>query len=392
MGLTGTQRMTRFTLDPGALVANLSLARELAPTGARVRAMVKANAYGHGLEPLIDIFVRHSDQLGVATLEEGLQVRSSLRDDFPVFVMSRAKEWEHPDSLDTLREARLIPTISSLDELRVLVDRLGRTAAFDIELKIDSGMGRLGIHERDLEELVPLLRSSENLRVVGILTHFASSDEQDLDPTWDQDRRFQRIVAQLPEDIVQAAALHSCNSGALLQRGLGHSAIAAGTQIVRPGVMLYGAAPSSFLHTSASGRRLTQVGRWVTRVLEVKTVDPEYAVGYGGTWRVEGEHPARVAVLPVGYADGFRRTLGNRGRVLIRGESFPVIGRVSMDLISVLVDDRIHVGDETVLLGSQKGDLGHGTISAWELSTLCDTIPYEIWTSLGSRVARVLEL
>lgn len=313
-----------------------------------------------------------------------------MKEDLPVFVMSRAKEWEHPDSLDTLRDARLIPTISSLEELRVLVELLGATTAFDIELKIDSGMGRLGIHERDLEELVPLLRSSKNLRVVGILTHFASSDEQDLDPTWNQDRHFQRIVARLPHDIVQAAVLHSCNSGALLQRGLGHSAIAAGTQIVRPGVMLYGAAPSSFLHNSASGRKLTQVGRWATRVLEVKTINPGYAVGYGGTWRVEGEHPARVAVLPVGYADGFRRTLGNKGRVLIRGGSFPIIGRVSMDLISVLVDDRIHVGDDAVLLGSQQGDLGHDTISAWEMSTLCDTIPYEIWTNLGSRVTRTL--
>lgn len=382
--------MTRFSLDPSALAANLALAGEWAPEGARVRAMVKANAYGHGLEPLIDVFVRHADQLGVATLEEGLQVRTFLKAEFPVFVMSRAKDWEHPDTLDTLREARLIPTISSFEELRLLVERLGKTTPFDIELKIDSGMGRLGIHERDAEALVSLLHSFQNLRVVGILTHFASSDEQDLNPTWDQDRRFQRIVAQLPQDIVRSAALHSCNSGALLQRALGHSAIAAGTQIVRPGVMLYGAAPSSFLHSSAGGRQLTQVGRWETRVLEVKTMDPGYAVGYGGTWRVEGEHPARVGVLPVGYADGFRRSLGNRGRVLIRGGSFPVIGRVSMDLISVLVDDRIHVGDDAVLLGSQQGELGHDTISAWEMSTLCDTIPYEIWTSLGGRIERIL--
>lgn len=381
--------MTRFTLDPQALAGNLALAREWAPSGARVRAMVKANAYGHGLEPLIDVFVEHADQLGVATLEEGLQVRSYLRADIPVFVMSRAKEWENPDALDTLRNARLTPTISSLEELHVLLNLLGETTPFDIELKIDSGMGRLGIKERDIEKLVLLLHSAKNLRVVGILTHFASSDEEDLNPTWAQDRRFQRIAAQMPPDILRSAALHSCNSGALLQRGLGHRSIAAGTQIVRPGVMLYGAAPSSFLHSSAGGKRLTEVGRWETRVLEVKTMEPGDAVGYGGTWQVEGEHPARVAVLPVGYADGFRRTLGNRGRVLIRGGSFPVIGRVSMDLISVLVDDRIHVGDDAVLLGSQKGDLGHDTISAWEISELCDTIPYEIWTSLGSRVARV---
>ena len=117
---------------------------------------------------------------------------------------------------------------------------------------------------------------------------------------------------------------------------------------------------------------------------------PGDAVGYGGTWTVEGESPVEVAVLAVGYADGFRRSLGNRGRVLIRGGSFPVIGRVSMDLISVLADDRIRVGDEAVLMGAQQGELGSDTIPAWEWAELCGTIPYEIWTSLGPRVERVV--
>ncbi len=122
----------------------------------------------------------------------------------------------------------------------------------------------------------------------------------------------------------------------------------------------------------------------------MRTVAPGGAVGYGGTWKVEGDRPEQVAVLAVGYADGFRRSLGNRARVLIRGGSFPVIGRVSMDLVSVLVDNRIRVGDEAVLLGSQQGELGSDTIPAWEWAEFCDTIPYEIWTSVGPRVERVL--
>ncbi len=201
---------------------------------------------------------------------------------------------------------------------------------------------------------------------------------------------FRRVVSQLPDELIRTVAIHSCNSGALLQRSLGRTDIGEGTQVVRPGVMLYGAAPSGWLHDTPAGERLQPVGRWTTRVIEVKTMAPGDAVGYGGTWRVEGDHPVRVGVLRIGYADGFRRTLGNRARVLIRGGSFPVIGRVSMDLVSVLVDDRIQVGDEVVLLGSQKGELGAETISAWEWSELCDTIPYEIWTSIGSRVERVL--
>ena len=175
-----------------------------------------------------------------------------------------------------------------------------------------------------------------------------------------------------------------------MQRCLGQTEIARGTTVVRPGVMLYGAAPSRWLHDTPAGGRLRPVGRWSTRVIELRTVAPGGAVGYGGTWRNEGDSPVQVAVLAVGYADGYRRILGNRHRVLIRGASFPVIGRVSMDLVSVLVDDRVQVGDEAVLLGAQEGELGRDIIPAWEWSELCGTIPYEIWTSIGPRVERVL--
>ncbi len=352
--------------------------------------MVKANAYGHGLHELIDVFVEHSDELGVATLEEGLRLRSWLNCDFPIYLASGTKEWENADFFDAVREARLIPAISSPDELRLLADRVGSSGAFEIELKLDTGMGRLGIQERSLPDMMTVLGSSENLRVVGIMTHFASSDEQDLTPTTGQESCFRRMLSRLPKHVVRAAAIHSCNSGALLQRALGHTEIGDGTTVVRPGVMLYGAAPSRWQHDTPAGNRLAPVGRWTTRVIEVRTMAPGDAVGYGGTWIVEGDRSVRVAVLAAGYADGFRRSLGNRGRVLIRGDSFPVIGRVSMDLVSVLADDNIRVGDETVLLGSQEGQLGGDTIGAWEWSELCDTIPYEIWTSLGPRVDRVL--
>ena len=352
--------------------------------------MVKANAYGHGVGELIEVFSEHADELGVATLEEGLFVRSRLPKERPVFLVSGAKDWGDGEYLEAVRRSDLIPAISSLDELRLLLDRLGETPPFRVELKFDTGMGRLGIRETDLPAVADLLGASGNLRVVGLMTHFASSDEEDLAPTGEQDICFRRMLSRLPDEVVRNAVIHSCNSGALLQRALGHTDIGAGTAVVRPGVMLYGAAPSRWLHETPAGDRLSAVGTWTTRVIEVKTMAPGDAVGYGGTWRVEGERSVRVAVLAVGYADGFRRIMGNRGRVLIRGGSFPVIGRVSMDLVSVLVEDRIQVGDEAVLLGSQEGELGSDTISAWEWADLCDTIPYEIWTSLSPRVERIL--
>lgn len=382
--------MSRFTLNPDALGTNLALAREWAPAGARVRAMVKANAYGHGLEELIEVFAEHADELGVATVEEGMHLRSWLSRDMPIYLVSGAKEWGRAEYLDAVRRARLIPAVSSLEELRLLQDRTKGNGPMQVELKLDTGMGRLGIQEHDLPQVISLLRSSDTIGVVGLMTHFASSDEEDLTKTREQEACFQRMVSMLPEDLVQGASIHSCNSGALMQRRLGESEIARGTTVVRPGVMLYGAAPSRWLHDTPAGERLKPVGQWTTRVIEVRTVAPGGSVGYGGTWKNESDRPAQVAVVAVGYADGFRRILGNRGRVLIRGGSFKVIGRVSMDLVSVLVDDRIRVGDEAVLLGSQQGELGSDSIPAWEWAELCDTIPYEIWTSIGSRVERVL--
>jgi alanine racemase len=377
-------------LDTDALRSNLDLAREWAPDGARVRAMVKANAYGHGLRELIETFSEHADELGVATLEEGIDLRSWLSSDLPIYLVSGAKDWGSREFFDAVREARLIPAVSSVDELRQFADRVGGSGPAQIELKFDTGMGRLGIQERDLPEVVSTLRSSDSIRVVGLMTHFASSDEEDLAPTRDQDTRFRRMVSEFPDDLVQGASVHSCNSGALMQRCLGQTDIARRTTVVRPGVMLYGAGPSRFLHDTPAGDRLKPVGRWTTRVVEVRTVAPGGAVGYGGTWKNEAGGPVQVAVLAVGYADGFRRSLGNRSRVLIRGGPFSVIGRVSMDLVSVLVDDRIQVGDEAVLLGSQEGELGSDTVPTWEWAELCDTIPYEIWTSIGARVERVL--
>jgi alanine racemase len=352
--------------------------------------MVKANAYGHGLEELIEVFADSAEELGVATLDEGLQIRSWLDREFPVYLVSGQKDWGYRGYLDSVREARLVPAVSSVDELRLFADQVKGSGPVEVELKLDTGMGRLGIQERDLPEVVLTLRSTDPIRVVGLMTHFASSDEEDLASTMDQEMRFRRMVAELPEDLVQGASIHSCNSGALMRRCLGQTDIAQGTTVVRPGVMLFGAGPSRWLHDTPAGDRLTEVGRWTTRVIEVRSVAPGGVVGYGGTWKVEGDRSVQVAVLAVGYADGFRRILGNRARVLIRGGSFQVIGRVSMDLVSVLVDDRIRVGDEAVLLGFQEGELGSETIPAWEWAELCDTIPYEIWTSIGPRVARVL--
>jgi len=377
--------VSRFTLDPVALRSNLALAREWAPAGARVRAMVKANAYGHGLQELIETFAEHADELGVATLEEGMDLRSWLSRDMPIFLVSGAKEWGSRKFFDAVREARLIPAVSSVDELRLFADRVKGTDPVQVELKFDTGMGRLGIQERDLPDVISLLQSFDTIRVVGLMTHFASSDEEDLAPTREQEACFRRVVAKLPENLVQGASIHSCNSGALMQRCLGQTDIAQGTTVVRPGVMLYGAGPSRYLHDTSAGDRLTEVGKWTTRVIEVRTIKPGGAVGYGGTWRAE--RPSRIAVLPVGYGDGYLRGSQPGAVALARGRRVPLVGRVSMDAVTVDVTDLpgLDYAEEFVLLGRQ----GSASVTAGELARRRNTIAWEALTSMAQRVGRV---
>jgi alanine racemase len=264
------------------------------------------------------------------------------------------------------------------------VEKLEKAAAkrqsiLPVHLKIDTGMTRLGASMATLTGVCSAIATSQHLNLEGVSTHFASV--RDPEKTRKQAALFEEALVVLDANRLKPALIHMANSAAILSRS------ETWKSMVRPGIALYGYSRSRAVGTapSSDSTMLRPVLAWKTRVITVKDVIPGQAVGYGGTFVTQ--QPMRIAVLPVGYADGFHRLLSNRGRVIIRGEYAPVIGRVSMDLttIDVTLVPGIEVGDEVILIGESNGK----GIDAGEHARLCETIPYEILCSISKRVPRV---
>jgi alanine racemase len=242
-----------------------------------------------------------------------------------------------------------------------------------IHLKLDSGMGRMGVIETELPEVVELLRSAPRLRVDALYTHFANASDPNDPFTEYQLARFQTLVETLRQAGVSAPMHHASNSAATV-RGI------APGDFVRTGLALYGAEPLDNV-ARASGPALSPLMRWRTAIARLKELPPGHAIGYGTTFVTR--RASVIGTLPVGYADGYNRRLSNRGEVLVRGQRAPVVGRVSMDLTTIDVTDveGAALGDEVVLLGDG--------ITAEELAAKLDTISYEVFCNVGARVPRV---
>ena len=335
-----------------------------------VLAVVKADAYGHGAVPASQALLSAgAHQLGVATVEEGLELRAAGIT-APILVMGGS------DDISAMQESTLTPLLPSREAIATAA-RLAasRTAPLPVHLKIDTGMSRLGLTPDDA---LALLTSGwpPNLYLEGVMSHLASADELDAGPTEQQLARFRAFL-----DAMQAAGLprpiaHLANSAAILKYPASH------LDLVRPGLMLYGyasgATPSTDLRPALT---------WKTRAIQVKRVEKGRRVSYGGTFIAS--RPSTLAILPVGYADGYSRALSNRGHVLIGGRPAPVVGQVCMDFTIVNVTDHalVHPGDEAILLGRQ----GSATITAHDLAAWQGTISYEILCRIGQRVTRVYQ-
>ncbi|HEX2120426.1 MAG TPA: alanine racemase, partial [Thermoanaerobaculia bacterium] len=267
----------------------------------------------------------------------------------------------------------ITPGVPGPEELEAVV-RIAQERDVSIHLKLDSGMGRMGVVEAELPRVAELLRSAPRLRVEAIYSHFANAGDVGDPFTSDQLARFKALLATLREARITAPLHHMGNSAATM-RGIvepGH--------YVRAGLALYGAATLD----DGSGR-LEPLLRWRTEIARIKELPAGHAIGYGTTFRTP--RPSRIATLPVGYADGYNRRLSNRGEVLLRGRRAPIVGRVSMDLVTIDVTDidGAAVGDEVILLGRQ----GNEEVAVEELAAKLDTISYEVFCSLGARVPRV---
>ena len=355
-------------ISPAALRHNVAVVRALVGERVRIMAVVKANAYGHGVGIVVPALAECVEMFGVANVAEAREVRA-LAADHPVFILGPAL----PEERAEIAARRFIPLVSDLDEAQAYA-ALADGEPLDIHLKLDTGMGRIGIWQDDAVETVRAIRGIEGLRIAGIASHLPVADEDD-SFTRAQLGRFEGLVADLRADGLASPVVHVENSAGII----GFPAHAG--DMVRPGLMLYGSAP-----VPAFQPELRAAMTWKTRVLLVREIGAGRSVSYGRTFIAD--RPMRVATLAVGYADGYPRHLSNQGaEVLIGGKRCAVLGRVTMDQIvadmSALPD--VQPGEEAVLIGAQ----GDGEILAAELAEKAGTIAYEIFTGIGPRVVRV---
>lgn len=356
-------RPTFAEISLGAFERNVDAIVSRLPAGTRLIALLKADAYGHGAVALARrCSAERVAMIGVALLEEALELRSAGIA-LPILVLGPLNETQVRIALDH----HITPGVPGPEELEHIV-RVARERDVAIHLKLDSGMGRMGVVETELPGVVELLRSAPRLRVEALYTHFANASDP-RDPFTDmQLARFNTLVETLRKAGVDAPLHHSSNSAATV-RGITQG------DFVRVGIALYGAEP-----LDVDSPRLEPVMRWRTEIARLKDLPPGHAIGYGTTFHTK--RASRIATLPVGYADGYNRRLSNRAEVLVRGKRVPVVGRVSMDLTTIDVTDvEAEVGDEVVLLGDE--------IPAEELAAKLDTISYEVFCNVSKRVPRL---
>lgn len=366
-------RPTVAEIDVDAFRRNIAAVRTMIPPESKMIAVLKADAYGHGAFAMGNVCAEEGvSMLAVALLEEALELRArGVR--IPILVLGPLIAAQIPAaSANDISIGVIGP-----EELRDICrygHQSGRTIS--IHLKLDSGMGRMGLLASDLDEAARIIRDCPAVRVDAIYSHFASASASNLASARDQIENFRAMLERLRTLGVTAPLRHFANSAATFRH------IVEPGDAVRVGLAIFGGAP-----LDEDDMHLEPVLRWSTQIARLKTLPKGSAIGYGGTFVTQRE--SLIATLPVGYADGFNRALSNKGEVLIRGKRAPVVGRVSMDLVTVDVTDipGVRHGDEAVLIGEQGGD----RITAEELAEKIGTISYEVLCAISLRVPRIYE-
>lgn len=349
--------------------------------GVSICAVVKADAYGHGaVECSRALESEGARWFGVTSLDEGIPLRDAgIRG--RILLMTGFWRGEEEE----IARLRLTPTVWEPGQVELLEKAAGKLglAGLPIHLKVDTGMGRLGVAPEDLPQIIAALKSSPHLVMEGLSTHLASSEVLDAPSVDAQMKAFAEVEKLLRAADLVPSLLHAANTSALISRSYSWN------NMVRPGLALYG----YYLPFERAGREVSGKGlrlavkpvlTWKTRILSLRDMRANQALGYGGTYITKA--PARIAILPVGYADGLNRQLSSRGRVIVREHYAPIVGRISMDLtladVTGLPD--VAVGDEVILLGSCDGL----QFDAREHAELANTIPYEILCGISKRVPR----
>lgn len=363
-------------IDLAALRGNLAWIRHRIGPQKKIITVVKADAYGHGLRQIAALLMQSgTDIFGVANLAEAQAIRSVGRG-WPILMLGACL----PHEVDLAVRDGVMPTISSLAEARAFEAAAARQKKIaDVQVKVDTGMGRLGVALTDAAPLVRRMKSLRHLAVTGIYTHFASA-EDDAGFSRAQRRRFELVIETLRTQAILPPLIHAQNSAAWL-----HEPDAV-SNVVRPGLLVYGIVPPGRRRLSRlADAHLHAALSLKCRVSLVKEIPRGTPLSYGGTF--VAPRKMRVATLTAGYGDGYPRAASNRAEVLLRGQRCRVLGRVTMDqmLVDVSRIKRVRPGDEAVLIGRQ----GREEITATELATWCGTVPWEILTGITYRVPRV---
>ncbi len=367
-----TGATTWLEIDQSAIRCNLRLLRGLTGPQTRLMAVVKADAYGHGAcATARSVLAAGAQALGVASLGEALELREAGID-APMLLLS----YVPPQAVPSAIEHRLTLTLFDAAQARACNQAARATGRrLQAQVKLDSGMGRMGALVGDAPAFQDQLADLPWLQLEGCYTHFAQADE---DPDWtrEQLRRFLTAVTAMRRRGAQFTTLHSANSAATLTLPASH------LDLVRPGIALYGLSPSDTVPLPVGFRPALT---WKTQVVQLKDLPAGHSVGYGRTWTAASA--TRMAVLPVGYEHGYRRAPHQSASVLLRGQVAPVIGRISMEKTAIDVSSvpLARVGDEVVLLGPQ----GEACISAEMLAARFGSSNYEVVTGLSARMPRL---
>ncbi len=355
---------------------NISEIERLMAPGARLCAVIKADGYGHGAVPLARRMEERESVWGyaVATAEEAIELADAGLSK-PILILGGV----FAEELDALLARDIRLTVFSMESARACSDaaqRLGKTAV--VHVKIDTGMGRIGFPcGEETVDRVAQIAALPSLRIEGIFTHFARADEADKTFSETQIQRFLELTDAIADRGIDIPMRHMANSAAIIDLPQSH------LDLVRAGIILYGLLPSDEVQTERID--LWPLMRLTSHVMQVKTIAPGESVSYGGTYTASREE--RIATIPVGYGDGYPRTLSNRGEVLIRGQRSPIVGRVCMDQFMVNVTDIEGVvpGDEVTLIGRD----GVEEITMEELARLSGRFVYEFACDIGKRVPRI---
>lgn len=376
---------SRIEIDLAALGHNLR------QVGLRTRpknilAVVKADAYGHGAVQVARALACPSSSakgptptvamLGVADLDEAIALRAAGIT-LPILLMTGCPV----DQIPEVVHHRITPVLFDAQSLTALGDYLAaRQQTMAVHIKVDTGMGRLGVSVADAPDLVRKAGAQPGIRVEGILTHFADADLPDTSFARQQIAIFENLLSLLAREGILIPYCYLANSAAILRQDVLGALDAVHFNMVRPGLMLYGYAPAAGI----ASLPLRPVMRVQTRVLAIKNLPAGVPISYGRTYTTARD--CRIAVTAIGYADGYPRALSNKGMMLAGGRRVPVVGRVCMDMTMIDVTEvpSLRVGEWVTVIGSE----GDASIGADELAHLCETISYDILCGIGSRIPR----